>query len=176
MIVEKVFYLILIIFAFMTVHTSKLRRAVVFLAVFSASSAFVYVLLGAPDAALAEAVIGSTLATIIYLATLQKYRVFTIYYTDMDKKAHRDIHISRKDSTILSLIEGFCFQRELEPQVIYTVESLERLKAKTGWDIIVRKKGRSITVHGKERNYHVNALKEYINGEKGDSEIRLVIE
>ncbi|MFO7637378.1 MAG: DUF4040 domain-containing protein [Clostridia bacterium] len=176
MIVEQFFFLILIVFAFMTVQTSKLRRAVIFLAVFSASSAFVFLLLGAPDAALAEAIIGSTLSTIIYLATLQKYRVFSIYYHDDKKKTDQDAHISRKNNPVISLLEEFCFERELEPQIIYTVERLDKIKNRMGWDLIIRKKSNSIQLYGDGRNYHIAALKEHMEKNKETFHVEMHIE
>jgi len=173
--IEKILYIVLIFFAFITIQTPKLRRAVVYLAVFSAISAFIYVLMGAPDVALAEAVIGSTIATVIYLAALQKYRVFMIYFTDEQKTHHQDEHVSRRKDSILTTIEKFCFKRELEPQIIYTVENLDTLKNKSGWDLIVRKKEKEILLYGKKQNYHAMALKDECNT-KNKYAIEFVVE
>jgi len=173
--IEKLLYIILIFFAFIAIQTPKLRRAVVYLAVFSAISAFIYILMGAPDVALAEAVIGSTIATIIYLAALQKYRVFMIYFTDEQKTHHQDEHVSRKKDAILTTIEKFCFNRELEPQIIYTVENLITLKKKSGWDLIIRKKEKEILLYGNKRNYHAMALKEECNT-KNKYKIKFIVE
>jgi len=157
--IEKIFYIILIFFAFIAIQTTKLRRAVVYLAVFSAVSAFLYMLMGAPDAALAEAVIGSTIATIIYLVALQKYKTFIIYYTDEKKVDHQNEHVSRRKNVLLSTIEKFYFKRELEVQIIYTVVDLNVIKENPGWDLIIRKNNNKITLYGREQNYHAIALK-----------------
>lgn len=158
--IEKIFYIVLILFALIAIQTPKLRRSVVYLAVFSAISAFVYVLMGAPDAALAEAVIGSTIATIIYLAALQKYRVFMIYFTDEKRTDHQKEHVSRRKDPVLNKIEEFCFKRELEVQIIYTVVDLNKLKEDPGWDLIIRKNNNKFKLYGREQNYHAMALKD----------------
>ncbi|MDX1357761.1 MAG: DUF4040 domain-containing protein [Clostridia bacterium] len=164
--VEKILYIALIVFAFMTVQTPKLRRAVIYLAVFSATSAFVYVLLGAPDAALAEAVIGSTIATVIYLSALQKYKVFTIYYTNERRQEYRQSNMLRRRNTVLRRMESFCSGKELEAHVLYTTESLDEVFAKQGWDLIVRRKDSHFKVYGMEQNYHVDDLEDFFK-EKG---------
>ena len=70
--------LLLLGLGILVVVTDRLFTAVVYSAALSACIAFGYLLLGAPDVALAEAIIGSVLTTVIYLATLKKYRIFTI--------------------------------------------------------------------------------------------------
>ncbi|MDX1358378.1 MAG: DUF4040 domain-containing protein, partial [Clostridia bacterium] len=147
-------------------QTPKLRRAVIFLAVFSATSAFVYVLLGAPDAALAEAVIGSTIATVIYLSALQKYKVFTIYYTNERRQAYRQSNMLRRRNTVIRRMESFCSGKELEAHVLFTTESLEEVFKKQGWDLIVRRKDNHFRVYGMEQNYHVDDLEDFFK-EKG---------
>lgn len=165
-IVEKVLYIALIVFAFMAVQTPKLRRAVVFLAVFSATSAFVYVLLGAPDAALAEAVIGSTIATVIYLSALQKYKVFTIYYTNEKRHSYGQSNMLRRRNAVLRRMESFCLGKELEAQIVYTTQNIQDIYKKQGWDLVVRRSDNHFKVYGSEQNYHVEDLEKFME-EKG---------
>lgn len=162
--IEKVLYISMIVFAFMAVCTPKLRTSVIFLAVFSATSALVYVLLGAPDAALAEAVIGSTISTVIYLSALQKYRVFTIYYTNEKRRTHKSAGLTRKRNSLLRVMESFCSNKDLEPQIIYTTEEIEDTINKKDWDIIVRRHGDNFRIYGSRQNYHVEEIVEYIEG------------
>ena len=162
-IIEKILYITLIVFAFMAVQTPKLRRAVIFLAVFSAGSAFVYILLGAPDAALAEAVIGSTIATVIYLSALQKYKVFTSYYTNELRHSYNKTNLLRRGNTVLRKMEAFCLEKELEAHIVYTVENLQEIIEKKGWDLIVRRNGTHFKIYGLEQNYHVESLLKHIN-------------
>jgi uncharacterized MnhB-related membrane protein len=168
--IEKLLFITMIVFAFMAVQTPKLRRAVIFLAVFSATSAFVYIILGAPDAALAEAVIGSTIATVIYLSALQKYKVFTIYYTNERRHEYRKTGLTRRRNALLRKIESYCSGRDLEPQTVYTTEDLEEIYKKKGWDIIVRRRDMHFRVYGSEQNYHVGEIVKEIEEMHGDFE------
>jgi multicomponent Na+:H+ antiporter subunit B len=66
----------LIVLVLLIVQQSSLRAAIVLLGAYSLMSSLVYLHHGAPDVALAEAVIGSTLATVLYLAALRKQEAF----------------------------------------------------------------------------------------------------
>jgi uncharacterized MnhB-related membrane protein len=167
-IVEKILYVALVVFAFMSIQTPKLRHAVVYLSVFSVGSALVYVLLGAPDVAIAEAVIGSTLATVIFLSALQKYKVFTIYYTNEQRQEYRQSDLRRRRNTVLQRIESFCAGKDLEAHVLYTTESLQEVMKLQGWDLIVRRNKNKFSVYGSEQNYHIEEIKKYIDGNFND--------
>ncbi len=69
----EVFYVLLIGFAVAAVMTERPVRGAIYLGVFSMASAFVFLVFSAPDVALAEVIIGSTLSTILYLVALYKY-------------------------------------------------------------------------------------------------------
>ncbi len=60
----EVTLILVVILAILAIQTNTLRRAIVYLCVFSLLCSFCYLLYQAPDVAIAEAVIGSTLATI----------------------------------------------------------------------------------------------------------------
>ena len=75
-----IFLALLLASVIMVVVTENLIHAAIYMGTFSTLSAVVFLLLGAPDVALAEAIIGSTLSTIIYLIAIKKFRLFTIYY------------------------------------------------------------------------------------------------
>lgn len=160
--VEKILYVVLIVFAIMAVQTPRLRYSVIFLAVFSATSAFVYILLGAPDAALAEAVIGSTISTVIFLSALQKYKVFTIYYTNEERHAYGQSNMMRRRNAVLRRMESFCQGKELEAQIVYTTQSLKSIFKKQGWDLVVRRSGNNFRIYGSEQNYHVEDLEKFM--------------
>lgn len=69
---EQIFLLLLLLFAVLALQQRRLRVAVIYLGVFSLLSSIVYLFHRAPDVAMAEAVIGSTIATILYLVALRK--------------------------------------------------------------------------------------------------------
>lgn len=67
---------VLIVLALLIIQQSSLRVAIIYTGVFSLVNSLVYLYHDAPDVALAEAVIGSTLATVLYLAALRKQELF----------------------------------------------------------------------------------------------------
>jgi uncharacterized MnhB-related membrane protein len=69
----NIFLFLLIAFAIIAIQTTKLIRGAIYLGIFSLISSFCFLLYGAPDVAIAEAIIGSTLSTILYLVALYKY-------------------------------------------------------------------------------------------------------
>ena len=66
-------YVLLIIFALYSVFARNLKRAIVGAGVFGLWISIAYMLYHAPDVAIAEAVISSSLATILYVVTIKNY-------------------------------------------------------------------------------------------------------
>ncbi len=69
----NIFLLIMVVLAVLSIEVRKLEVAVIYLGIFSLINAIVYLFYGAPDVSLAEAVIGSTLATALYLIAIRGY-------------------------------------------------------------------------------------------------------
>jgi uncharacterized MnhB-related membrane protein len=164
----------MILFAILAIQTQTLRRAVIYMGIFSLISSFCYLIYSAADVAIAEAIIGSTLATILYLVALQKYKEFTIYYTSENYSIIDDNYIYKGGEGIINLIEQFCVAKELEPQVIYTIESVEYIKNSHQYDLIVRQKDNNTIIYGNKQNYLLDALQEYIC-DKGNEDINFII-
>ncbi len=75
--------ILLVLTALGIIITNNIRKAVLLSGVMSIIASFVYLLLHAPDVALAEAVIGCTLSTIIMLMAIKDLRVvYVFYYVD----------------------------------------------------------------------------------------------
>jgi len=66
-------YILLILFAIFSVFASNLKRAIVGSSVFGLWVSIAYMLYHAPDVAIAEAVISSSLATVLYIVTIKNY-------------------------------------------------------------------------------------------------------
>ncbi|MBM7581877.1 putative MnhB-related membrane protein [Caldicoprobacter guelmensis] len=78
--IVKIFLMAMMVFALLSVKARQLRTAIIYLGVFSLINAVVYIFYGAPDVSLAEAIIGSTLATILYLIAIKKYNPVMVYH------------------------------------------------------------------------------------------------
>jgi multicomponent Na+:H+ antiporter subunit B len=66
-------YILLILFALFSVFATNLKRAIIGSSVFGLWVSVAYMLYHAPDVAIAEAVISSSLATILYIVTIKNY-------------------------------------------------------------------------------------------------------
>ena len=158
----QLLFIVMIVFAVLTVQTNKVIRAVVYMGIFSLACSFCYLLYKAPDVAIAEAVIGSTLSTILFLVAFKKHKVIKIYYKNQDDKAFDADFLEEKQSQVIDLIERFFFMRELQPSVVYTDETEELLKENNKYDMIVCQKGNTVEIYGCQQNYHMEALKKHI--------------
>lgn len=120
---KEVILLCLIVCAVLTIQTQKMKIAIIYLGTFSILIAFVYLLQGAPDVALAEAVIGSTMTTILFVVAIHKYKLFRIYIIVESTKIDDDIYKNKTYRGILSYINIFCYKKGLDPLVIYTIDA-----------------------------------------------------
>jgi len=161
----KIVLIAMVLLAVIVVETNKLRRVVIYLGIFSFVSSFVYLLYGAPDVAIAEAVIGSTLATILYLVALKKYSVFTVYYLRDDTQDFDDSRITKARNELIYIIENFCFEKELEAQVIHTPDDQEHVIANHAYDMIIEQHQDDFRIIGNKDNYHLSELYQLIDKE-----------
>lgn len=146
--------LITLVLALFTVLTDRLFTAVVYAGVLSATAAVCYLLLGAPDVALAEAVIGSTLSTVIFLVTLKKYRLFTVY-------VRRKLGIpDQKLRRILTAARKALQERDIEPHFLDSVEPTAELLSREECDLVIEQTEKRIVIHGEESSQYVRHLRE----------------
>ncbi|MDH8677756.1 DUF4040 domain-containing protein [Fusibacter bizertensis] len=154
--------LLLIITSIAAIQTRYMRQAVIYLGLFSLAISFVYLLYSAPDVALAEAIIGSTISTILYIVALQKYKIYTIYYklqsTELDEHATMSLH---KQQLIKSL-EKFCSKQELETQIIYSTEDIKFIMEQHQYALILEEKENTLVIYAHPENYKFDALKSFL--------------
>ncbi len=169
-------FLSLIIFAIVTVQTKNLIRAVIYLGGLSLICSVTYIMLAAPDVALAEAVIGCTLSTILFLVVLRKYRVFNVCFVYpqiniIQENTNVQDDMSYMDNAnIIKLVENYCYSKELEPHIIYSNRYEDLITISYQYDIIVHQLGKQFWLYGRKRNYQVINLKAYIKKNISDLE------
>lgn len=142
---------LMVVAAIMTIITTRLFTAVIYSSALSAFAALVYVLLGAPDVALAEAVIGSTLATIIFLVTLKKYRIFTVYLIG-----------KRDDSQLasgLQLLTKTLQRYDIEPHILQSSASADELLSDPHCDLVAERKDDIVIFYG-QQSVHFSRIAE----------------
>jgi len=75
---DKIILILLIVFALFSVFAENLKHAVMGVSVFGLWMSFAYLFYHAPDVAIAEAVIASSLGTILYIITIKNYNDITV--------------------------------------------------------------------------------------------------
>ncbi len=147
----------LIVLAFIAVYTPKLRRAAVYLGAFSLLCSFVFLLYNAPDVAIAEAVIGCTISTILLLIAIKKRHMLTIYYV----LEHGDEALSKERRELCASLERFLIAQEFEPQIISTHLNDKELCDKASFDLLVVHEKNDVTIYSKGLAYLVPKMREF---------------
>ncbi len=150
----------LLFFAVMIVFTRKLIHAVIYLCTFSTVAATVFLFLGAPDVALAEAVIGSTISTIVFLIAIKKHRIFMLYVVNHPKRPET----VRQGIRDLGLrMEQFCREREIQQYIISTDDNVEDLLARDEQKVVVESRDDAIVLHAEAENVHTLGIRNLID-------------
>lgn len=76
--VDQLIFILLIIFALFSVFATNLKHAIISSGVLGLWVSLVYVLYHAPDVAIAEAVIASSLGVTLYIITIKRYKDITV--------------------------------------------------------------------------------------------------
>jgi len=155
--IEKLLLVCLVVFAVAAVVTGQLRRAVIYLSVFSLLASLAYLLYQAPDVAIAEAVIGCGLATVLYLAALRKQRLITIYYVHEHDGDIND-RLTKQADRLLRAIEQLLAEKELETQVIHTARPGREVLDRQDFDLLLVEKDQQLTMYGRTEDYHLDAV------------------
>lgn len=160
--IDAVLLVMSVILAAAAVWTRILRHAVIYLGLFSFLCSFLYLYYGAPDVAIAEAVIGSGLVMLLYLTAIKRYRTYTVFVTDetvdrIEDSTMRAVGASG-EGKLLTEIENFCISRELEPEIVFTKKSVPQVIEDGRFDLIVQRTGESTTVMGRSDNFLVDEL------------------
>lgn len=147
------------VFAVLAIHSRLLRNAVVYLAIFSLMAAFLFLLHAAPELAIAEAVMGSGLVTLLYLTALKRYKVFTIAVVTSSAYSIQDDLISRvQRSDALQDIRNFLAKREREAQIVFVRDTREEAFANPGYDLVLEADGSSLVIFGSQDDYLIVEL------------------
>lgn len=155
--------LLLIVFSIGAIQTHHLRHSVIYLGIFSLCISFAYLLYNAPDVALAEAIIGSTISTILYLVALQKYKIFTIYFKTQDINDCNTSKNCNFDTALMKLLDKFCNKQELESQFIFSSLSLDEIFAHHQYALIIENLNEDeIIIHAHNENFKLESLESFL--------------
>ncbi|TVQ27846.1 MAG: DUF4040 domain-containing protein [Spirochaetaceae bacterium] len=153
------------VFAALAIHSPLIRLSVIYLAVFSLLAAFLYVLFAAPELAIAEAVIGSGLVTLLYLAALKRSHVYTIgvvttsnVVTTRNVVMHSGLVSDRyaeriERSKAVQEIRDFFIRREFETQLVFLTVPTGQALLDPAYDLVLAEDGEDLVVYTDEESY-----------------------
>ncbi len=154
--------ILVVLLAIIILHINNLRIAVIYLSVFSLFSSAIYIFIGAPDVAIAEAAIGVSLSTVLYLVAIKKYRSFRIYYNIQSQNGDgEDVRFNRE--RLKKYIDLFLVQREVELEIVNKEEKFDDIENSYDYDIIIFQHDGFIKIYGEKSNYLYEKLIEYLS-------------
>ena len=152
--------LLTIILAVVTIQVSNLKVAVIAMGAFSLMLSIQYLLLSAPDVALAEAAIGSTLSTVLLLVALSRYKVFHICLIEPDQPDPEADRLIRQ-------IEGYCASADLDMHLVRSTTGLPHALQAYRHDLVIHREGAELVLFGRERHYRIAELDRYLDNQAG---------
>lgn len=159
--IESIFLITLVFLALLIVTTGNLKRAVVYLGVFSLISSFVALIYGAPDVAIAEAIIGSSITTVLYLVALNKYQYFLIYYTESTDQTQ--LKSSKPQKPFLKRLELFLQKRNMNPHLIFSDETIQTILKTGKFDLALYQSEDALWIYGCAEDYQMDAVEAYLS-------------
>ena len=158
----QIILIAMVIFAIASIQVGSLRQSVIYLSVFSLLCSFAYALYQAPDVAIAEAVIGCSLSTVLYLVAIKKFRIFRVYYSHDIKSPDRlpESHVLRNN--LETMMIGYLSEKELELDMINTKHSFEQIHGQHDYDVIIEHTDEGMRMYGAQSNYLYDGLTTYL--------------
>ena len=143
------------VFAALVIHSKFLRLSVVYLAVFSLLASLLYLLFAAPELAIAEAVIGSGLVTLLYLAALKRNRVYTVAIVGpVHREGVPDRYVRRVErSDAMKEMRAFFVRREFEVQTVFVSESLDEALRDPAYDLVMAEDAQGFVTFTDDESY-----------------------
>ena len=159
---EKLILIGLIVMAVASVSAASLKRAIIYMGVFSLLASFIYLLYQAPDVAIAEAVIGCGLATVIYLVSIKRQRTMTVYYIHEQGDVLDDLSVPILAARFLDDIEAFFESRDLGHQVIHTVRNRNEIIKSQDYDLLVTFENNRLLLYGRKDDRHMDEVEAFV--------------
>ncbi len=157
--IDKLVFVLMIVTAIYIVSSKNLKRIIVALSALSLLAAFCYLIYHAPDVAVAEAVIGSALSTILFIVALKKHRSFYVYFSSNSKKNQSEFKVRAEMDEVASKIMNYCSENDLEAQSVFTHENPKEIADEHLYDLILEKENGKIIAYGSNVEKHVVAIK-----------------
>ena len=158
----EVILITMVVFSIAAIQAKSLRQSVIYLSVFSLLCSFAYALYQAPDVAIAEAVIGCSLSTVLYLVAIMKFRIFRVYYSQHITSPENIPENNLLKNNIMSMMKGYLSDTELELDLINTKHKFDAIHGHHDYDVIIEHTDQGMRMYGAQSNYHYDGLTTYL--------------
>lgn len=151
---DLVVSVLIVVMAIASLRAESLRSSIIFYGIVSLLMSFLFLIYLAPDVALAEAVIGSGLVTLVFLLALRQYKVYRVCFVDRSDLMNVNESIRQMErNQITASIEQFCRAKELELQLVVSRRPLAVESENPNYDMVLaRAADGHLEVHGNEEN------------------------
>ena len=169
----------LVIFAILTVNTANFRRAVIYSAVFSLILSLSFLYYQAPDVAIAEAVIGSALASVLYLVALRKQDRMTVCLLGaacQENGQEQDlVGLTQEAERLLQMMRDHFRAKKVTLHVIRSDEPLEALLARQHHDLLLCQADHRLTLYGRPADYRLDEIERLTaSGLQGTPDVQFI--
>ncbi len=171
---EQIIFALMLLTGLYTAISRNFKHVVLALCTLSLLASFCYLLFHAPDVAIAEAVIGCALSTILYIIAIKKHRSFYIYISSKTHDKKSDLRLRADIEGILSAIGRYCTEHELEVQYMFTGEEPEHLVEEHVFDLILYPHENIVTIYGFDTEKHVHSLEDVFKDSKHKDKVKFV--
>ncbi len=172
--IDQLFFAMILVVALYIVLSKNLKYIIIASGVLSLFATFCYLIYSAPDVALAEAIIGCSLSTILYIIALKKYRSFYIFLTSNSKKETSDFRRRLNNFNIMSKIDSYCHDKELQVHSINSWTTPELIEKEHVFDLILENKNGKINIFYSEEGEHIVALRELLTNSIDKTQLNFV--
>lgn len=159
-----------VIIAISLVQTNNLRKAIIINSVFGMAMSFVFLIYGATDVAVAQAVISTVISTIIFIVALKQYQVYDIFCILTEDEEMDELYRDDSRVHVLELVYKYCRKESLSPRLTYTRELRQEIINKYYYELIIeQKEDGTIVFVGHSENLKLPLLKSFIDENLPDS-------
>lgn len=196
---EQLLMICLVVFAVLSVSTANFRRAVIYMAIFSLIMSLAFLYYKAPDVAIAEAVIGSAMATVLYLVALRKQDRLTVcvlgetcslsgqQVSGIGVPASQDsgngvpasqdssIGLSEEAASLVEQLRVHFRRKRVNVQLVRSDEPLDSLLEKQFHDLLLCQADNRLTLYGRPADYRLDEIEQLLaDSLSGQPEIRII--
>ncbi len=164
MIFNQILYIGMIAFVVAAIFTPRKLNSIIYLSIFSLLASWSYLLAHAPDVAIAEAVIGSTLFTVLFLVAMKKYRRYRVFFLFREPSSK-----DRLVKKLVRILKRFAFINDIQFDKVYVLSRIDEIHSRgIEYDFVIQKNLDNFYIYGRKDNEDFQTFIDYMKVEHPD--------